>query len=285
MAETTYNLNFISREKAIEELRQAGSSFYVYVLGKPDKTPFYVGKGCHKRVFQHENEARLNNILLSHKINVIRKIHRENNQVLYAFAGFFADEKEALQFERDLIQAIGRYDLKTGTLTNQTDGGEGTSNPSEESLSRRLASLGGESEDPERRIANEFFNSIYSRQESVPIKPVSAWIKTVRPLILRKPVILGGSLRMAKAITASVLANKLILKPNIDIPRLLVINEVQFIIENGCGCDMIDAGLLEPPQENASNLEEKMKLTEYGFEFICREIGNRRLIELGVLEP
>lgn len=285
MAEPTYNLNFMSREKAIEELQRADDSFYVYVLGKPDKTPFYVGKGCRNRVFQHEAEARLNSALPSHKINVIRKIHRENNQVLYAFARFFNDEKETLEFERNLIRWIGRYDLKTGTLTNQTDGGEGVCNPSEESLGRRLASLGGESDDPERRIANEFFNSIYSRQESVPIKPVSSWFRNARPLEISPKLTIGSTSRMAKAIAASALANKLVLKPNTQIPRRLVINEVSFLIENGCGCEMIRAGLLETPQSNSSILEETMKLTEYGFKFVRQEIGDRRLVELGILEP
>jgi hypothetical protein len=45
------------------------------------------------------------------------------------------------------------------------------------------------------------------------------------------------------------------------------------------------AGLLELPQDNSSILEEKMRLTIYGFNFVRQEIGDRRLIDLGVLEP
>lgn len=90
---------------------------------------------------------------------------------------------------------------------------------------------------------------------------------------------------MAKAIAASALANKLILKPGVEIPRRLVINEVSFLIENGCGCEMIRAGLLKMPQSNCSILEETMELTEYGFYFVRQELGNRHLIELGILEP
>lgn len=281
MDKTAYNFNFMLFEEARKKLQQAENPFYVYLLGKTDLTPFYVGKGIHTRIFQHEVEAR-QTIRLSHKLNVIRKIHREKKQVLYAFAGFFDDEKEALLVERNLIQHIGRYDLGTGTLTNQTDGGEGTSNPSEESLMRRLATLGGESDDPERRVANDFFNSISERQASVPVKPISSW-KRIEPLTVSVKNI-NPTERMAKAIVASVLANEIILKPNVQIPRLLIIKDVKFVIENGCGREMIKAGLLELPEKNIQPINEKMRLTELGFQYVCRVFSEKHLVELGILE-
>lgn len=284
MTETDYKLNFLTRNEAAQELRKSSSLFYVYILAKPDQTPFYIGKGCYNRVFQHEAEARLNSISLSHKINVIRKIHREEKQIIYAFAGFFNDEREAFNLERELIHKIGRYDLGKGPLTNQTDGGEGPSNPSEESLGKRLASLGGESSDSERRTANEFFNSIQNKQNSVPVKPVSSWLNNARPLIISVKNIKPTN-RMAKAIAASALANQVVLKTGVMIPRLLVINGIKFLIENGCGCEMIKAGLLKVPVQANSVLNEKMELTNLGFRFVRTEIGERRLIELGILEP
>jgi hypothetical protein len=33
-------------------------SYYVYVLARPDGTPFYVGKGKNGRIFEHDKEAR-----------------------------------------------------------------------------------------------------------------------------------------------------------------------------------------------------------------------------------
>ena len=44
--------------EAIRLRLRGGKSFCVYVLCKPDLTPFYVGKGISNRVLQHEAEAR-----------------------------------------------------------------------------------------------------------------------------------------------------------------------------------------------------------------------------------
>ncbi len=132
-----HNFKYTSSEQANLELNKFKDLYHVYVLCRPNGTPFYIGKGKNKRVFQHEREAKLSNNL-SHKLNVIRKIYQENGELLYAFAGFFENEIDAFVAERNLIQSVGRYDLGKGPLTNQSDGGEGPSNPSEESLLRRV---------------------------------------------------------------------------------------------------------------------------------------------------
>ena len=103
---------------------------YVYVLCRSNGTPFYVGKGVGNRCVQHEAEAR-NTDKLSHKLNVIRAIVRRGERVQYCIESTFETETEAHTRERYLIALFGRHDQKRGPLTNQTDGGEGASNPSE----------------------------------------------------------------------------------------------------------------------------------------------------------
>ncbi|MDO9099601.1 MAG: GIY-YIG nuclease family protein, partial [Caldisericota bacterium] len=115
---------------------------YVYILLRPDLQPFYVGKGVDLRVLQHEADARCTTSL-THKLNLIRRLHTKGRSVGYWIDSSFADEASALKRERELIALIGRHDQKKGPLTNQTDGGEGASNPSEESRQRRRDSLWG----------------------------------------------------------------------------------------------------------------------------------------------
>src|SRR5229473_225113 len=117
---------FLMDTAAVRNAIRICRPFYVYVLHRPNGEPFYVGKGVADRVFDHEAEAR-NTLRLTHKLNVIRNLHRAGLVVHYRLDASFEDESEALAHERFLISKIGRHDLKLGPLTNQTDGGEGTS--------------------------------------------------------------------------------------------------------------------------------------------------------------
>lgn len=275
-------LAFLPRNSAVAFLYESRNMYYVYVLADSDSKPFYVGKGKADRAFQHETEAK-GTIRRSHKLNVIRKLHREGRQILYAFSGFFSDEMAALSEERRLIVSIGRHDLKRGPLTNQTDGGEGTSNPSEESRQRRLATLGGESEDPERRAVNEFFAGIDGAQSSVPIKPAASW-RDARPLRWtdRK---YGPTPRSARAIVATAVANGILLSPGAVLPRLLVVKGTEYLIENGCGDALIKSRMVELIATDDRPRDEKFSLTRLGFEYVREIVGDAKLIDFGVLEP
>lgn len=94
--------------------------FYVYVLARPDGSPFYVGKGSRRRWREHENEASRGH--KCPKCSVIRKIWKSGGQVQCYVVLETDDEAEAFQHERDLIALYGR-----AKLTNLTDGGEGHS--------------------------------------------------------------------------------------------------------------------------------------------------------------
>jgi hypothetical protein len=261
-------------------LRAIDKRFYVYVLFRPGGQPFYVGKGLGRRVLNHEMEAR-NTSVRTHKLNVIRAILRRGEQVGYALPFTCDDEAEAHAFERKLIAEIGRHDLKRGPLTNQTDGGEGVTGLSAETLARKAANLGGDSDDPERRIANEFFHTIAGQQDSVPIKPlgVRRLEFTVPHSNPRQP-----TLRMAKALVAGALATDQLLCEGLSIPRRFQIQGKPYVIENGVAKNMLRAGVINVQKAEQPELES-FKLTPLGFRAIIELISRERLEDLGVLEP
>jgi len=101
--------------------------FYVYVYRDPrptkNKQPVYIGKGTGDRDLSHWSRGSHNKPLqdfLSHlKANnlkaIIERVFETKN------------EEEAFAKEMQLIELYGRRDLKTGSLFNRTDGGEGAS--------------------------------------------------------------------------------------------------------------------------------------------------------------
>ena len=101
--------------------------FYVYVYLDPRplklNQPVYVGKGTGDRDLSHWSRGSHNKPLqdfLSHLRgrNMTARIERVFET---------DDEQEAFAKEMQLIDLYGRRDLKTGTLFNRTDGGEGPS--------------------------------------------------------------------------------------------------------------------------------------------------------------
>jgi len=89
--------------------------FYTYIWLREDGTPYYVGKGSHKRAFRKGNPKDSDRILIQE----------------------FATESDAFAAEIFLIDFYGRIDLGTGCLRNMTDGGDGGSNPSAEARRKR----------------------------------------------------------------------------------------------------------------------------------------------------
>lgn len=103
--------------------------FYVYMLCRDVECtdPFYVGKGKGRRILAHEEEvacSRGNNIL---KHRAIKKRLRVLGFVPKKIVASGLTEAEAIRYERQTIALFGRMDTGTGSLTNLTDGGEGTS--------------------------------------------------------------------------------------------------------------------------------------------------------------
>ena len=253
--------------------------FYVYILCRPCGEPFYVGKGVRFRCLQHEADARTTNAL-THKLNVVRSLHRQEISVAYCLDSSYPDEAEALAREKALISEIGRHDLGLGPLTNQTDGGEGTSNPSEESRQRRRDSLWGEAHDPERQIINRWFQKL-TPVKSVPIKPAATFARAAG--LWKNDDTIGMKPRQAGSVVATALANGVLLAPYCLLPRRLAIEGVEFIIENGVGRDMVSNGMIEI--QDSTVTYETLKLTTAGYEFVVKTFGASVLIDAGVLAP
>jgi hypothetical protein len=114
---------------ALAEIKANAGKFYVYVLSKPDRTPFYVGCGAANRgrkghrIQCHEWEAA--RPVKSPKASTIRMIKGQGLSVVYAIDSWHADLDACYAREIELIGHIGRRDLGTGPLTNLTAGGDG----------------------------------------------------------------------------------------------------------------------------------------------------------------
>jgi hypothetical protein len=89
-------------------------NFYVYAYLRQDGSPYYIGKGKRKRAW---SKAKFE---IGKPTDDSRIIILEANLT----------EIGALALERRMIKWYGRKDLGTGILRNQTDGGEGSTNPS-----------------------------------------------------------------------------------------------------------------------------------------------------------
>lgn len=99
--------------------------------------PFYVGKGKDKRCYNG-----LKDNFNPFKKNTIKSIKNKKLSVFILKILNNTTEENAFLFEKYLIGIIGRKDLKRGTLTNLTNGGEGVSGWSEEQrkeLSNRVS--------------------------------------------------------------------------------------------------------------------------------------------------
>lgn len=114
-----------SLSACLAEIKANPGKFYVYILSRPDGTPFYVGMGRRDRIAGHEREARRK--VKSRKVNIIRSITSAGGVVMHSIRAWFDDRESALGFERALISEIGRLDCGLGPLANATDGGDGGS--------------------------------------------------------------------------------------------------------------------------------------------------------------
>lgn len=104
----------------------SSTAYYVYLLLYPETgIPFYVGKGKGDRYSQHlqETEATTCNVF---KYRVISQIRAEGREPVAQIYRCDLTEFDALELETYLIAQIGRR-CSGGTLTNLTNGGEGTS--------------------------------------------------------------------------------------------------------------------------------------------------------------
>ena len=108
-------------------MQQPGKFYvYVYLDPRPGKglQPIYVGKGTVDldRASDHWERKCVNKFFQ----RVLDKIRAAGLVPQITIAAYMEDEEEAFSMERDLIARYGRRDLRTGSLCNLTDGGQGT---------------------------------------------------------------------------------------------------------------------------------------------------------------
>lgn len=102
-------------EKTSQEL-----NYYVYMLLDPQNNkPFYIGKGVNNRVFDHINLALADSEISNAKYEKIREITGRGQNIIHLIVRHGLREKEALQIESSLIDALNHLGYK---LSNQQSG-------------------------------------------------------------------------------------------------------------------------------------------------------------------
>ena len=94
--------------------------FYTYAYLREDRTPYYIGKGSGRRYYSRK------------KTDV--KPPKDKTRIILLKQNL--TEEEAFKHEIYMIALFGRKNLGTGILLNRTDGGQGSSNFSEEALKK-----------------------------------------------------------------------------------------------------------------------------------------------------
>jgi hypothetical protein len=98
--------------------------YYTYAYLREDRTPYYIGKGEKDRIYKKGK----------------KEIKPPKDKTRIIFLKQNLTEEEAFKHEIYMIAVFGRKDLGTGILRNKTDGGEGNSNPSENTR-RKMSEL------------------------------------------------------------------------------------------------------------------------------------------------
>jgi len=261
-------MTIMTKNEVEFELSSVTGQFYVYHLLRPNGTPFYVGKGQNRRIFFHESEAQGTG--RSYKLNIIRKIISTGQELGYCIA-FYKSEEEALRREVEEIRSIGRHDLNKGPLANLTDGGEGTSG----------VNVSGPDAYGDRGIANRFFLKLNPKPRSIPVRPASEF--TPIALVPHRHR-LEPTRRMAAALAASAIANRVLLEPGCVIPRKMSVEDTIMLIENGAGASLLETGMatLLPGQPTG---DEKFLLDNQGVKQLIALSNVDLLLDAGVLMP
>lgn len=103
--------------------------FYIYVYRNPLKggEAFYVGKGFDGRMYDHVKPSIRAADKNLHKVRTLALIEKHGIPPIIDVVAENLTELDAFDIEIQTIAMYGRSDLKQGTLTNLTDGGEGLS--------------------------------------------------------------------------------------------------------------------------------------------------------------
>lgn len=98
--------------------------FYTYAYLREDRTPYYIGKGSGRRIYDKNG----------------RPCGKPKDKSRIIFLKQNLTEEEAFKHEIYMISVFGRIDLGTGILYNKTNGGDGTSGVVKSEETRRKMS-------------------------------------------------------------------------------------------------------------------------------------------------
>lgn len=100
------------------------NKYYIYGLYLGDaEFPFYIGKGCYRRMYVHFEPKSLE--AKSLKNHIIKKAIADGVAIIPRKIYVGLDNETALMMERSYIAHFGRRDYNGGILANHTDGGDG----------------------------------------------------------------------------------------------------------------------------------------------------------------
>jgi len=125
------------------------NKFYTYAYLREDRTPYYIGKGTGDRIYSKSRRV---------------KPPKDKSRIIYLKKNL--TEEEAFRHEIHMIAVFGRKDLGTGILRNETDGGEGISNPSEETRKKMSETHKGKifSEETKKRMSESGKGRVVSEE-------------------------------------------------------------------------------------------------------------------------
>lgn len=115
---------------------EAPADYYVYILYRLDKTPFYVGMGRGRRWLHHETSGLARE---SHKTKIVRQVLSSASEVPKRKIAERLTKDRAISLEKHLIKKIGRQ--PHGPLVNITEGGEGILGLTPEKIKERASGL------------------------------------------------------------------------------------------------------------------------------------------------
>jgi hypothetical protein len=115
--------------------------FYLYTYSYPNGTPFYVGKGCGRRLKVHLCDAKAGRNKDKWAVRVVAKLLRKGEQPLIKKIATGLDNELACFAEEEFIAKYGRKDLKTGILVNCTSGGDGGTDLRPEAKQKQINGL------------------------------------------------------------------------------------------------------------------------------------------------
>ena len=116
--------------------------FYTYAYLREDRTPYYIGKGTGKRIFEKRKRCC--------------RPAKDKSRIIFLKQNI--TEEEAFKHEIYMIAVFGRKDLGTGILHNRTDGGDGSSGTVVSEETRRKISEATKGKN------NPFYNKSHSEE-------------------------------------------------------------------------------------------------------------------------